>query len=132
MNAQLPATSLNCGWNNTGLYQRLKYAGNKESFKTYDDKGWYWYSGSTGNIKGETWVGLMEKGYVQVTNQIMSWRSNPEKYPMSYAATEGGNGWSFKHVVNANIHGLVVMTVMLNIVILKILKIHLLKQNLLI
>ena len=52
VNAQLPATSLNFGWNNTGLYQRLKYAGNKESFKTYDDKGWYWYSGSTGNIKG--------------------------------------------------------------------------------
>ena len=101
VNTQLPATSINFGYNNTGLYQRLKYAGNKESFKTYDDKGWYWYSGSSGNVKGETWVGLMEKGYVQVTNQIQSWRSNPEKYPMSYATTEGGDGWAFKHVVDA-------------------------------
>ena len=53
VNTQLPATSINFGYNNTGLYQRLKYAGNKESFKTYDDKGWYWYSGSSGNVKGK-------------------------------------------------------------------------------
>ena len=52
-------------------------------------------------LKGRDMGWFDGKGYVQVTNQIMSWRSNPEKYPMSYATTEGGDGWSFKHVVDA-------------------------------
>ena len=61
----------------------------------------------------------MEKGYVQVTNQIQSWRSNPEKYPMSYATTEGGDGG----LLNTSWAGYtpsVVMTDLLNTTILKI------------
>ena len=88
--------------NNSGA-KTIAYAKNNVDHKEYttNPKGWV-YNYSSGALDGEMWMSLMEKGYAQLAQIILSHKSNVDNYPMSIKTIEGGSAWAFENLVGTS------------------------------